>query len=293
MIKRYIAIVFLVMVLAAALTLSAIADVLIEPRNDFFERHQNSITYQRRDYYANGDGGFVSVRTEPDSNSEIAKIKNGEILQIRYIYDNNGDTWGVYDVEEPGIPTQDWQRGWVRMADLSLIYDSISFEEEFRDEIYIFNGSVDALFDLQELVFWKYPGSGIIAGEWDETMLTDPGLDFRTWWDEYHAYTDSDGRVWIAFQSMVPEWVCLSDPANRDIPAFHPAPDYDAISGASVTSDTDPGDTGSGRVRDTDQPTERSNQPPLALVIILIAALAIATAVLIWLIWKKSKTVQK
>lgn len=293
MIKRYITILFLAIVLAAALPLYAVADVLIEPRNDFFERHQNSIAYQRREYYANGNGGFVSVETEPDSNSEIAKIENGEIIQIRYIYSNMVGQWGVYDVEEPNMPTQDWQRGWVRMSDLSLIYDSIAFEEEFQDEIYIFNGSVDSLFDMQELVFWKYPGSGIITGEWDETMLADPGLDFRTWWDEYPAYTDSDGRTWIAFQSMVFEWICLSDPSNRNIPAFHPAPDYDATSGASVSPDTDPGDTNPGREKDADQLQEINNKPSLALVIILIAALAIATAALIWLIWKKSKTVRK
>jgi len=259
-------------IISLALPLTAGADVLIEPRNDFFDQHINDIVYLRRDFYVNGRNGFVSVKTEPGSTSEIAVLTNGEIHQIQYTYDHNGSIWGVFDVEAPNKPFQEWQRGWVLMDDLLVVYDAISFEEDFANEISDYSGSIDTLFEQNELVFWKYPGSGVITQVWDESAITDPNRDFREWWTSYLFYTDSDGREWIAFPSMVKQWICLSDPSNHNIPAFNPAPEPEF---------RQPGD---------EHLRSPGGLPPPVLIIILVAAVAVVTAVLIRVFWKKSNT---
>jgi len=287
MLKRLFVISVFATMLAIVLPFTANADVLIEPRNDFFERHINELVFSRRDYYTNGRNGFVTVLPEPGSNREIARIDNGEIHQIQYTYNYNGRLWGVFDVEEPGKAYQDWQRGWVPIDDLLVVYDSFSFEEEYQQELSMFNGSIDALFEVQELVFWKWPGSGVIVGSWDESMLTDPNWDFRAWWSEFPGYEDSEGRQWIAFPSMVKEWICLSDPSNRDIPAFFPAPEPTL---------RQPGDIEASAPGDNDTPTPGDIEtsapgglPLPVLIIILVAAVVIATVVLVRVFWKKNK----
>ena len=265
--KRYIIALFLAALFALAVPLTAVADVLIEPRNDFFERHINEIEYQRRDYFSDGKKGFVSVVAEPGSSKEIATIENGELHQIQYIYDHDGEFWGVFDVEIPDKPYQDWRRGWVAMDDFLVVYDSIAFEEEHADEIFNYTGSIDALFEVQELVFWKYPGSGVVIVVWDESMLTDPDMDFRTWWNEYPAYTDEAGREWIAFPSMIKTWMCLSDPSNDAIPAFNPAPA--------------PGSWLPDGTRSQSAPSGGPLLPLPVLIISAVVVLAVVTVVLI------------
>jgi len=272
MARKLITLSLIVVVFAITMHLFAYADVLIEPGNDFFDRHINKIEYLRREFYANGSGGFVSVKTEPGSNNEIAQIENGGIHQIQYTYNNHGEIWGVLDVEVPGKPYQEWQRGWVLMDDVLVVYDTFSFEDEYKDEIYTYTGSIDILFEGHELVFWKYPGSGVVTGSWDESVLSDPNRDFRTWWDEYPAYTDADNREWIAFPILVKEWICLSDPTNNSIPAFNPPPEPELWQ---------PGET---------LPAQSGNFTVPILIVSLVIALVIVTFFLIRILWKKAKT---
>jgi len=259
--------------------------VLIEPGNDFFERHINDIVYLRRDFYANGSGGLVSVKIEPGSKSEIATIENGEIYQIQYTYNHNGEIWGVVDIEAPGKPYSEWQRGWVLVGDFLVVYDSLMFETDHKDEIFIYAGDWDALRDIRKLVFWKWPGSGIVSSVVDETTVNEQYLSTV---DELvqiiiemaqfsreggaFAYTDSEGREWVASMSMIKSWICLSDPSNADIPAFNPAPEPELWQ---------PGD----------EHSKLPNGFPLpVLIIILVAFAAIVTIVLIRVFWKKNES---
>ena len=272
MIKRNLAAILLIVILASAFPPAAVADVLIEPKNSFFDRHVNEVVYMRRDFIANGNGGTVSVKSEPGASNEIAKIENGEIHQIQYTYNYDGVLWGVFDVESPGKPYADWQRGWVLMSDFLVVYDTIAFEEDHHDEIFTYNGSIDAIFDVQELIVWKYPCSGIIVDTvQDESLLADL-KDFVTWKDEYPAYIDGDGREWVALPFLIKQWVCLSEPQNMDI-AVSPNPALDPVLW---------------------QPGDEQLEPPPGLslplmIIILVALLAIGTVILIKVFWKKPK----
>ena len=277
MIKRCFAALLLAMLFTFILPLYTNADLIVEPRNDFLEQQigpsDNEIVFLPRAFYANGRNGFVSVMIEPDSRREIASVENGKVSQIYYTYNHNGRIWGVYDVEVPGKPYHEWLRGWVLMDDLLAVYDSISFEEEYWDELYTYTGSIDTLFEAQEVVFWEWPGSGIVTKVWGESILTNPEVVFWARMHEYPAYLDADGREWIAFPSK--QWICLSDPSNRDIPVSNPAPEPVL---------RQPGDGHSGLPGGLTLPV---------LIIILVAALAIVTAVLIRIFWKKNKSETK
>lgn len=73
---------------------SAMADVIFEPQNDFYSRHRRDCADLRLNYFANGENGFVSVKKEPGSDSEVTSVENGEIIHIYAVYSRHGETGG-------------------------------------------------------------------------------------------------------------------------------------------------------------------------------------------------------
>ena len=239
------------------------ADVLIEPSNDFYYRNRNACTYLGRSFYANGENGFVTVKEAPDSKREVAVLENGESVLIQFTYKNSGQTWGAAllnrDRNEPD--------GWLPMEQLLPVYDYISFEEGHQAEIYPYNGDYEELPASGNIVFWTWPGSGEIA--WIlEAEWRNPDSEAH-WMQPTQGYTDGEGREWGFFSYVYGTrnlWACTSDPLNRDIPAFNPPPQPELWS--SSATGTTPGGL----------------SVPL-LIIILVAALAVSTVVLIRVFW--------
>ena len=60
MAKKILAL-FMAVLMALSLTATALADVVWEPRNSFYETHHSQCTYLGRSYYANGPDGFVTL----------------------------------------------------------------------------------------------------------------------------------------------------------------------------------------------------------------------------------------
>ena len=114
------------------------------------------------------------------------------------------------------------------MTELLLVYDYISFDEEHQREYYPYTGDYAELYAVGDIVFWKWPGSGVT--DWTlQAQYRNEETD-RNFLMASHAYKDSEGREWGFFQyvyGMRNMWVCLSDPSDGDIPAFNPAPGPD------------------------------------------------------------------
>lgn len=190
------------------LPLQVSADIIYEPWDDFYQENRDQCEYHARSYTAAGPNGDVTVYESPESAWEEMEFPNGTVLWIIYTYeDANGITWGYWEHWE-----MDWQ-GWVPMDYLNLIYDGISFDEEyghtFRDE----PGQLDGQYRGQSIYFWDYPGSQ--NSNWFELGENQEYLPEYT-----VCYTDPDGRTWGKIGYYMGRrncWICLDDPtANFD-----------------------------------------------------------------------------
>lgn len=265
MIKRCLAFLLLAVCFLLMLPLTAYADVLIEPNNDFYTRHRSECVSLNRSFYANGEGGSVSVKQEPGSNTETAVIENSEILNILFTYNDNGEIWGVTEIFSENEPYDTWPNGWIPMSQLLLVYDYASFAEEYQEEFYTFSGSYEALKTANEIVLWSWPGSGELKGTLEALTVENDG-EFNI----SKAYKDKQGQEWgflVYWRGERNVWICLSNPASRDIPAFNPPPQPKLWQSDDVN------------------PPKNGLSLPV-IIIILVFVLVAGTAVLVRVFWK-------
>jgi hypothetical protein len=208
--------------LCLCLFLSAIAanaDVLPisrrrEPReNAFLVKHKEQCVPLGRYFIANGANGTVSVKKEPGARRDSGTLKNGERFSVQSTCLYQNEYWGHI-----------WQRdGWVKMDQLLLPYDHVSFAKDHADKIYPYTRGPLQIIWMAKIVIWLWPGSDA-ERESIELPLTRLGIS--------HGYKDEKGREW----GFVPTagsrgsvrrnfWICLSDLANANIEAFNPAPE--------------------------------------------------------------------
>ena len=212
--KRMIAVLCVMALVLLAVPFPAYADVIFEPYDDlFYSEHGDECEYHSRSYYAAGPNGDVTVYESPESAREEAVVENGQGLWISHIYTAPGGVrWGYYD---------DWQNdvgGWVPMDYLELIYDGISFEEEYGDQFVKEDGVLDGSYAGKTIYFWDYPGC--------ETASYYTLSEAETFFPEYYMiYTDPEGRSWgklSYFMGHKNSWICLDDP-TADFNALYPA----------------------------------------------------------------------
>lgn len=194
------------------LPLQVRADVIYEPWDSFYEEHREQCEYLARSYTAAGPNGDVTVYESPESAWEITKLPNGTALWISYTYeDSGGITWGCWE---------DWEKdllGWVPMDYFNLIYDGISFDEEYGDQFRNEEGALDAKFRGQTIYFWDYPGCK--TSSWYTLSNEEEYLPvYRV------LYTDPDGRTWgklSYYMGHRDSWICLDDP-TADFDTLYP-----------------------------------------------------------------------
>jgi len=243
------------------------ADVIVTPDNNFFSRYQNECIYLGRSFVVNSTEGFAAIKTEPGADSGH-EIKNGTILHIEYSCLYKGAFWGLASF----FPGESFDRpkayGWIEINEhLPVLYDYVAFEEEHWNELYAYKGDYAEIQKTAAAIAWPWPGA-------DAPLWVAEDLDTESFKVRY-AYTDAQGREWgFATHLYVSPnvWFCLSDPLNHDIPAFNPTPP--PMAWESETPHTDIGKTG---------------QSALGIVIVLVAALAAGTAILIKILWKPNK----
>ena len=207
------------------LPLGASADVIYTPFDSFYEENYDVCDYINRSFTANGPNGDVTLYESPESPNENAVIANGEPLYVSVTYtDADGITWGCCEQWDNDI------LGWAPMDYLTVIYDGISFDEEFGHLFEETEGELDEEYRGQTIYFWKYPGSKDF-------------IDFEIWADgsmpSYRElYTDAEGRTWAKcpyHYGVRGYWINLDDP-KADYKTIYPEP----VQTEPVTEPTEP-----------------------------------------------------
>ncbi len=180
-------------------TLTAKADVLIEPMDSFYEEHSSACTYVGRSFIANGPDGKVILYKSPQLPEVVDTWENGREVYIQFSYeDKDGVLWGIYE-DYAGTT------GWMPMDYMDLVYDSISFQEEYADQIRDEIGSLDEKYQDEELMLWKYPGSA----EYQSIQASDYLPDYR------FVYEDENGKLWgrVGYYFGIRDvWLYLEEP---------------------------------------------------------------------------------
>ena len=198
--------VLLAALLLLALSATALADVVFEPNDSFYERHRGECSYENRSYYTNGADGFVLIYSSPVGSAQRS-LPNGTLIRVYYTYD---DAWGQTEfLADAGDGSSERVSGWVRMSDMTVDYDSRAFWAEHSGEFITKEATVTPRADAV-IYGYKYPGSGIVAGEISGSWARDE-LYFNT------VFTDPAGREWGEvgyYYGRRDFWVCLDDPYN-------------------------------------------------------------------------------
>lgn len=231
--KKTIAILFICVMLFAALNTAVYADVIWEPtqNSDFFHDNYDQMKYENRAYYANDKSGFLKFFSEPGGNS-IGYMKNGEKFYLGYIYDGGGELWGLasYAVDDDGYfvnaGSSESNTAYIKMSGTTVVYDSTEFIKD-NEPLYQLDVDLSELIATPGVLFWTYPGSG-------ELVTGEGGMDLDENFTVSYGYTDVDGNTWGFVQyyyGIRDSWVCLSDPTNVNLPIhtadgvdFYPTP---------------------------------------------------------------------
>lgn len=195
-----------VLIMTAILCLPASADILWAPYgNLFYKSHSDECEVVDRGYVTNGEKGYVSVVTAPDSPVQVENLANGTCFRVVHVWtDRDGTQWGTGYL---GGETE----GWVKMEEMALLYDDKAFREDHGDELAAYDGSGD---HLAEVCLYHYPG-----GAYSRTLTENAAyLSFAEAFTD--LYTDENGLRWAYIGYYMGRnnlWACLDDPMNENL----------------------------------------------------------------------------
>ncbi|MBQ8821294.1 MAG: hypothetical protein IJZ82_01495 [Lachnospiraceae bacterium] len=178
------------------------ADVIWEPyEDDFYMENRESCEYINRNYTADGPDGKVIVYKSPENPTMVETWENGYTVHIYYVCnDEASNSWGIYENFETD------KSGWVPMAYMDVVYDYISFSEEFGESIVEENGTIPAEYAGKSIYCWSYPGA--------EKYIEIPMPEYEADMPQYSkTFIDEAGRKWGYigyFRGTRNKWVCLN-----------------------------------------------------------------------------------
>lgn len=200
-------------VMLLALAAPAFADVMWEPYgNSFYQSHRDETDYENRGYLANGQKGYITVLSAPDSLIEVINLSNGTYFNVGMIWTaGDGTQWAVgYHNEYTEAGWKSYE-GWVPMSELALIYDYTAFQEDHGEEFEEYDGSGD---HLTEVCLYSYPG-GAYRHNLPESK------DYMSFAESFqHLYTDENGLRWTFvgyYMGRNNAWACIDDPLNENL----------------------------------------------------------------------------
>lgn len=207
--KKRLSLCLLSLLALLSLAVPARADVLIEPENSFYTRHRDECSVHQRSYYANGTDGFVTLWDAPGGTGVAAQYENGETLYVYYLYQD----WGCVFLDGDSS-------GWVAMDQLEVIYDYISFQEEYGDRFRDYDGEF-AGYDgsADGIVFWPYPGAAEPELIWTYGGDILSNLTGRESSAISKVFVDEAGLVWGYVGYLYGNrnfWICLDDPTRAE-----------------------------------------------------------------------------
>lgn len=207
-----------------SLCVPAFADIIVAPEDNFYKAHDNEMRYEQREYYSNGEIGYMPVYNRPGGRV-IGYSQNGQVFFVTFTYtDPNGQEWGLMEYSKGDGCLQSspysGNMGYICLSDTIAVFDSRSFEEEHAQELEKYTG------DRSELsggaVMWTFPRSGIKLAEMGGEELDSISIE--------KTYTYPDGQTWgycgyhYGYRNF---WICLSDPTNTELAAeVPPIPDF-------------------------------------------------------------------
>lgn len=200
-----------------ALTAPARADILWEPDdNAFYKSHREECSAEDRAYIANGGDGFVTAWDAPGGSQVRFQHENGERLWVSFVYQE----WGLLTLWKDHKEIS----GWAPLVDLFLVYDYISFDEEFADQITDYNGEFAGYDGSAEAVnFYAYPGAPEISQTFEGSLGLTQNLTGSEDQPSYitRIFVDEEGLTWGFVTYMFGRqnaWFCLDNPGGTDFP---------------------------------------------------------------------------
>ena len=203
--KKWISLLFAAL-LALSLAVPAAADVIWEPEDAFYKKHADDCTLLQRSFYANGADGYINLYESPESAFVTGQLENGAQLYIDWQYED----WGYLEGDKSG---------WVPLGDLQIIYDYLSFAEEYGDEFLPYDAAqyrpLMETWAGDTLALWPYPGAAEAQNVWQGAAdamaeLRQNGFD--------NIFVDEEGYTWGYRAYLYGNrnvWVCLDDPGDR------------------------------------------------------------------------------
>lgn len=242
---------------------TARADLIWEPDDDFYRKHYAECEHVGREFTANGENGRVIFYETPNSDKVIMECTNGSNFFVSFTYqDKKGSSWGVVKIDE--------KTGWTPMNQLVVVYDNISFCAEHEGEFKEYNGEFTDYKTEASVLFWSYPGSGVINFKQNKI---EKDISFS------YTYTDEDGQLWgyVQYYLVAKGWICISDSMNENIPS---------IGAKTIATIIPPNtDTSSERLSTSDHST-------LVVIAILVAAVIVFTMIIIRVFYKKNPSMK-
>ncbi|MDF2484185.1 MAG: hypothetical protein K0R46_353 [Herbinix sp.] len=246
------------LVIALLVSNTAQADVLWTPNDDFFMKHYEECESLGRSYTANGEEGYVGIKKNPESKETLVNKENGSEFFVSFTYtDQKDNIWGVVEVDE--------STGWVLMTNLVVVYDNFSFIEEHESEFQAYEGELDDYEPGEDpFQFYEYPGSGTPIS-WMNLQEERPEFTY--------TYTDSEDRKWgyVGYYFGHGGWICFSDPTSANLAAIQDHPEITIIPPS------------------TEMPLKTTPviSTEVILLVVLVAAVVLGTALLIRIFFKK------
>lgn len=252
-------------------TISVRADVIWEPEDSFYEKHASQCTYVNRCFAADGPDGIVIFYESPESAKVVDTWENGYQAYISYTYkDGSGILWGIY---EKGSG----QTGWVPMEYMKVVYDHISFQEDYGSEIMEQRGVLEEKYKGEAIQIWEYPGA--------KEPVTEP-VNMQGLPEYSSVYTDEKGYRWGYvgyYYGLRNIWICIDQP-TADYEQLYPD------GGPQIVAQAEAAETDglNSEKQGTDRIVPQPDHGTAILATALVALVVLATAGLLVVLRKKA-----
>lgn len=185
--KRILCALFCLFFAVMLLPVTAFADVILEPHDEFYEKHSQECQHDHRDYSPLGQEDRAVFYNSPEDPQESFSLENGKSIEIRVIYtDDNDISWGYAEI----YTNSGYISGWVPMEHMMTAYNPALFLSQYSEEIKYGSRRINENRTFDVVFLWAYPGS-----ESRTSLRFDKDYVLKV----KGIFTDEQGREWGLF----------------------------------------------------------------------------------------------